>query len=147
MNVRHLLALGSFVIAAAATAQPIANITMPAPERKAAAPTGPGSVAVLRAGTSVALKAPETFQGKKAAVGQKVQLTVASEVLAGSKVAIPAGAWAEGQVTEVRDGGEAGKLAVKMLTVRGSKGPLKLTASFNSNGVKAFLDEDLNVTQ
>ncbi|MFL6734212.1 MAG: hypothetical protein ACJ8EY_05905 [Sphingomicrobium sp.] len=147
MKISHALALISLVSATTVTAQPLGNLMMPAPAPKAgAAAAVAGGTATLRAGTAVPVKLPDSFNGK-ASVGQRLQLSVASEVLAGSKVAIPAGAWAEGQVTEIRDGGAAGKMAVKLLTVRGSKGPLKLTASFNSNGVKAFLDEDLKVAQ
>jgi hypothetical protein len=145
MMISRFLALGSLVFAAAASAQPLGNMLMPAPAPKAGAAAGAQS-AVLKAGTMVQLKVPENFGGK-AAVGQRVQLSVATEVKAGEKVVIPAGAWAEGQVTEVRDGGVAGKMAVKMLTLRGSKGPLRLTASFNANGAKGFLDEDLKVEQ
>ena len=144
MMISRFLALGFLACAAAASAQPLGNMLMPAPAPKAGAAAG--SAAVLKAGTMVQLKVPDNFTGK-ATVGQRVQLSVASEVKAGEKVAIPAGAWAEGQVTEVRDGGAAGKMAVKMLTVRGAKGPLRLTASFNANGAKGFLDEDLKVAQ
>jgi hypothetical protein len=144
MMISRLVALGSLVFAAAASAQPLGNMLMPAPAGAVAA--GSKSGGVLKAGTMVQLKVPDDFSGK-ASVGQRVQLSVASDVRAGEKVAIPAGAWAEGQVTEVRDGGVAGKMAVKMLTVRGAKGPLRLTASFNTNGAKGFLDEDLKVDQ
>jgi hypothetical protein len=144
MMISRFVALGFLAFAAAASAQPLGNMLMPAPAPKAGAAAG--SAAVIKAGTMVQLKVPDNFTGK-ATVGQRVQLSVASEVKAGEKVAIPAGAWAEGQVTEVRDGGAAGKMAVKMLTVRGAKGPLRLTASFNANGAKGFLDEDLKVAQ
>lgn len=146
MMIGRLVALTSLAFAATATAQPLGNMLMPAPAPAAGAAAGAKAGAVLKAGTMVQLKVPDDFSGK-AAVGQRVQLSVASEVKAGEKVAIPAGAWAEGQVTEVRDGGVAGKMAVKMLTVRGAKGPLRLTASFNANGAKGFLDEDLKVAQ
>ena len=146
MMISRFVALGSLIFAAAASAQPLGKMLMPAPAPKAGAAAGSQSAAVLKAGTMVQLKVPDNFTGK-ATVGQRVQLSVASEVKAGEKVAIPAGAWAEGQVTEVRDGGAAGKMAVKMLTVRGAKGPLRLTASFNANGAKGFLDEDLKVAQ
>ena len=135
MMIGRFVALASLAFAAAASAQPLGNMLMPDPAPKAGAAAA-GAPTVIKAGTMVQLKVPDDFSGK-AAVGQRVQLSVASEVRSGEKVVIPAGAWAEGQVTEVRDGGVAGKMSVKMLTVRGLKLPPGVTSSGMTCGISA----------
>ncbi|QIK78234.1 hypothetical protein G7077_04260 [Sphingomonas piscis] len=108
------------------------------PAKPAAAATGSGPS--LKAGTEVKLALAPAAKGKKLGVGQRVPLTVASDVKLGWTTVIPAGTEAEGEVTAVN----GGDLTAKPLYVRVKGKAVKLAGTFGSSG-KATLGEDLKV--
>lgn len=144
MNVRLIAAIGALFLGQTALAQE-GNWMMPAPAPSAAAQK---AVAVaqgptLKAGTEVPLKLADSAKGRKLGVGQRVPLAVASNVTLGSAVVIPAGAVAEGEVTALQ-----GKtLAARALNVRVGTKLVRLTGTFDGARAKAFLGEDIRVTQ
>ena len=95
---------------------------------------------VLRAGTPVPLVMAEslTTKGKKLREGQRVHLTVASDVRLGSAVVIPAGSLAEGELTEVRNKGmwgKSGRIEARVLNVRVGDRLVRLSGTFDDKGV------------
>ena len=95
---------------------------------------------VLRAGTPVALVMAEsiTTNGKKLRVGQRLRLTVASDVRLGSQIVIPAGSQAEAEITDVRNKGmwgKSGRIEARVLNVRVGDRLVRLTGSFDDKGV------------
>jgi hypothetical protein len=131
----------AFAAAQAAAAQ--APITQPA----AIAPAAPQAVilsspteSVLRAGTEVPLVMAEgiTTNGKKLRVGQRVRLTVGSDVRLGTAVVIPAGSPAEAEITDVRNKGmwgKSGRIEARVLNVRVGDRLIRLSGSFDDKGV------------
>ena len=114
--------------AAMAPAAPVAAIIQPATET------------VLRAGTPVPLVMAEslTTKGKKLREGQRVRLTVASDVRLGTAVVIPAGSLAEGEITEVRNKGmwgKSGRIEARVLNVRVGERLVRLSGTFDDKGV------------
>lgn len=140
MAVRLALGFVAFACAGSALAQQ-GNYMMPImPPPQAAAKGGQG--AVLKAGTPVSLKLSEAAKGKKIGVGQRVPLTVASDVRLGTAVIIPAGASAEGEVT-----GQKGALVTaKPLYVRVGNKLARLSGTFDGATGRATLTEDLKLT-
>ena len=95
---------------------------------------------VLRAGTEVPLVLAETIttNGKKLRVGQRVRLTVASPVMLGAAVVVPAGSPAEAEITEVRNKGmwgKSGHITARVLSVRVGERLIRLTGAFDDKGV------------
>ena len=95
---------------------------------------------VLRAGTPVALVMAEsiTTNGKKLRAGQRLRLTVASDVRLGSQIVIPAGSQAEAEITDVRNKGmwgKSGRIEARVLNVRVGDRLIRLTGSFDDKGV------------
>jgi hypothetical protein len=87
---------------------------------------------VLRAGAPVPVVLSEflTTKGKRAKVGQPVQLEVAQDVLLSGRVVIPARSPVAGVVTEVRNKGMWGKsgaihVAIKSVNINGTNIRLK----------------------
>ena len=114
--------------AAVAPAAPVAAIIQPATDN------------VLRAGTPVPLVMAEslTTKGKKLREGQRVRLTVASDVRLGTAVVIPAGSLAEGEITEVRNKGmwgKSGRIEARVLNVRVGERLVRLSGTFDDKGV------------
>ena len=114
--------------AAVAPAAPVAAIIQPATET------------VLRAGTPVPLVMAETLttKGKKLREGQRVRMTVASDVRLGTAVVIPAGSLAEGEITEVRNKGmwgKSGRIEARVLNVRVGERLVRLSGTFDDKGV------------
>jgi hypothetical protein len=114
--------------AAMAPAAPVAAIIQPATDT------------VLRAGTPVPLVMAEslTTKGKKLREGQRVRLTVASDVRLGTAVVIPAGSLAEGEITEVRNKGmwgKSGRIEARVLNVRVGERLVRLSGTFDDKGV------------
>src|SRR5215207_8862906 len=116
----------------------------PAPAIAPAAPQAviiaPAAESVLRAGTEVPLVMAETIttNGKKLRVGQRIRLTVASDVRLGSQVVIPAGSHAEGEITDVRNKGmwgKSGRIEARVLSVRVGDRLIRLSGSFDDKGV------------
>ena len=123
--------------AAQAAAAPVASV---APAAKQAAILSSATDNVLRAGTDVPLTMAEsiTTNGKKLRVGQRVRLTVASDVRLGSSVVIPAGSPAEAEVTDVRNKGmwgKSGRIEARVLNVRVGDRLIRLTGTFDDKGV------------
>ena len=95
---------------------------------------------VLRAGTEVPLVMAEsiTTNGKKLRVGQRIRLTVGSDVRLGSLVVIPSGSPAEAEITDVRNKGmwgKSGRIEARVLNVRVGDRLIRLSGSFDDKGV------------
>ena len=133
-------------LAAAQTAAPQAAIAAPA-QPAAIAPAAPQAVilsapaeSVLRAGTEVPLVMAEsiTTNGKKLRIGQRVRLTVGSDVRLGTSVVIPSGSPAEAEITDVRNKGmwgKSGRIEARVLNVRVGDRLIRLSGSFDDKGV------------
>ena len=96
--------------------------------------------AVLRAGTEIALQVREelTTKKKQLRVGQRIQMEVASNVVANGVTVIPAGAPVIGEVTEVRNKGMWGKsgyIGARVLSVRYGDRHIRLSGTFDDKGV------------
>ncbi len=139
-----VIALIALAAAQAAGAQ--ATIQQPA-QAAAIAPAAPQAVILqapaenmLRAGTAVPLVMAEsiTTNGKKLRVGQRVRLTVGSDVRLGTAVVIPAGSQAEAEVTDVRNKGmwgKSGRIEARVLNVRVGDRLIRLSGTFDDKGV------------
>ena len=95
---------------------------------------------VLRSGTEVPLVMAEsiTTNGKKLRVGQRVRLTVGSDVRLGTAVIIPAGSQAEAEITDVRNKGmwgKSGRIEARVLNVRVGDRLIRLSGAFDDKGV------------
>lgn len=115
---------------------PAADVPAPGPVI-AAAPT---TNAVLRAGTPVSLRILEevTTKEKKARVGQRLRMEVASPVEYNGVVVIPAGTPAEGEITSVRNKGmwgKSGHLGARALWTRVNGRQVRLAGTFDDKGV------------
>ena len=136
-----LMALAFAQAAAAPAAQTsAAPVVAVAPAARPAVILSPSTDNVLRAGTDVPLTMAEsiTTNGKKLRVGQRVRLTVASDVRLGSSVVIPAGSPAEAEVTDVRNKGmwgKSGRIEARVLNVRVGDRLIRLTGTFDDKGV------------
>jgi hypothetical protein len=122
-----------FAAAQAAAVQPLAS----APQATIIAPAAGN---VLRAGTEVPLVMAETIttNGKALRIGQRVRLTVAAPVMLGNAVVIPAGAPAEGEITDVRNKGmwgKSGRIEARVLNVRVNGRLIRLSGAFDDKGV------------
>ena len=143
----------SFALAALAAAQtftpaqPAAEAAPAAQAPAAIAPATPQAAiisqtteSVLRAGTDVPLVMAETITttGKKLRVGQRIRMTVASDVRLGNSVVIPAGSLAEGEITDVRNKGmwgKSGRIEARVLNVRVGDRMIRLSGTFDDKGV------------
>lgn len=139
MSIRLASGFIAMACAGSAMAQQ-GNYMMPVmpPPQAAAAQGG----AVLKAGTVVPLKLSESAKGKKIGVGQRVPLTVASDVRLGSAVIIPAGASAEGEVT----GQSGASVTAKPLHVRVGNKLARLSGTFNGGTGRVTLADDVKLT-
>lgn len=120
-----------------AAAQEAVQFVAPPPPPIAAPTT---TNAVLRAGTPISLRILEevTTKEKKARVGQRVKMEVASAVEINGVVVIPAGSPAEGEITSVRNKGmwgKSGHLEARVLYARVNGRQIRLTGSFDDKGV------------
>lgn len=96
-------------------------------------------MAVLRAGTPIALKMAEglTTKGKNLRVGQRFMLEVAEPVTVNGQIVIPAGSPATGEVTRVRNKGMWGKsggITARPLFVRANGQQIRLTGAMDDKG-------------
>ncbi len=128
--------LAFIALAAAQAAAPQATIQAP----KQAVILAPAAGDTLRAGTEIPLVMAEgiTTAGKKLRVGQRVRLTVASDVRLGSVVVIPAGSPAEAEITDVRNKGmwgKSGRIEARVLNVRVGDRMVRLSGTFDDKGV------------
>ena len=122
-----------------AVAQPAAPAAV-APAAQPAVILAPAGESVLRAGTEVPLVMAEsiTTNGKKLRVGQRVRLTVGSDIRLGTSVVIPVGSPAEAEVTDVRNKGmwgKSGRIEARVLNVRVGDRLIRLSGSFDDKGV------------
>lgn len=95
--------------------------------------------AVLRAGTPIQLRMLEelTTKKKRARVGQRFRLEVASPVEVNGVVVIPVGSPAEGEITSVRNKGmwgKSGHLEARLLYVRVNGRQIRLSGTFDDKG-------------
>ena len=143
--------LSTIALAALAAAQALAPTTPAtnaptttpaaiAPAPRAAVILSSPTESVLRAGTPVALVMAEsiTTNGKKLRPGQRIRLTVASDVQLGGQVVIPAGSLAEGEITDVRNKGmwgKSGRIEARLLNVRVGDRLIRLSGTFDDKGV------------
>lgn len=137
MKLRIALALCAVTAAMPAAAQEAVQFVAPPPPPIAAPTT---TNAVLRAGTPISLRILEevTTKEKKARVGQRVKMEVASAVEINGVVVIPAGSPAEGEITSVRNKGmwgKSGHLEARVLYARVNGRQIRLTGSFDDKGV------------
>lgn len=100
----------------------------------------PTQNAVLRAGTPIALRIMEevTTKEKKARVGQRVRMEVASPVEVNGVIVIQAGSPAEGEITSVRNKGmwgKSGHLEARALYTRVNGRQIRLSGTFDDKGV------------
>ncbi|WP_241233706.1 hypothetical protein [Altericroceibacterium xinjiangense] len=129
------IAAAAFIIAAGPAIAQVAAVPAPAP---ITAPVT--SNAVLRAGAPVTLRFLEevTTKKKRARVGQRVNMEVASPVEVNGVVVVPAGtpAWAE--VTSVRNKGmwgKSGHLEARALHLRVNGRQIRVAGTFDDKGV------------
>jgi hypothetical protein len=118
----------------------VAPVAAIAPAPKAAVILSSPTENVLRAGTPVALVMAEsiTTNGKKLRSGQRIHLTVASDVRLGGQIVIPAGSLAEGEITDVRNKGmwgKSGRIEARLLNVRVGDRLIRLSGTFDDKGV------------
>lgn len=119
------------------TAAPTASV---APAQPAAVIEPARQEGVLRAGTEVPLIVREelTTKKKQLRVGQRIQLEVASNVMAGGITVIPAGTPAVGEITEVRNKGMWGKsgyIGARVVSLRLGERQIRLSGTFDDKGV------------
>ena len=140
LSLAALAAAQTFAPTKPATIAPTTPPATIAPAPKAAVILSSPTESVLRAGTPVALVMAEgiTTNGKKLRSGQRVHLTVASDVRLGSQVVIPAGSLAEGEITDVRNKGmwgKSGRIEARVLSVRVGDRMIRLSGTFDDKGV------------
>jgi hypothetical protein len=137
-----------FALAAIAAAQAAApQATIQSPPAAAIAPAPPQAVivspptqTVLRAGTEVPLRLEEGLDSndKNLREGQQFHMSVASNVMLGNVVVIPAGSPAMGEITDVRRKGmwgKSGRINARVLNVRVGDRLIRLTGNFDDKGV------------
>jgi hypothetical protein len=137
-----------FAFAAAAAAQAAAPqaAIQPAPSA-AIAPAAPRAVilsaptqGVLRAGAPVPLRIEQTLNSNDKALreGEQFRMTVASDVMLGNMVVIPAGSIATGEITDIRHKGmwgKSGRINARVLNVRVGDRLIRMTGNFDDKGV------------
>lgn len=130
------------VLSAIATTAPAqeAAVAPVAPATTTTVAIAPVSQATLRAGTPISLRMLEevTTKEKKARVGQRFRMEVASPVEYNGVVVIPAGSPAEGEITSVRNKGmwgKSGHLGARALWARVGGRQIRLAGTFDDKGV------------
>lgn len=141
------MAYSMFALAAAAAARaaapqatiqpaPMARVAPAAPQ---AVILGPTSGTVLRAGTEVPLRLEEGLDSNNRTIreGQQFRLSVASDVILGNMVVIPAGSPAMGEITEIKHKGmwgKSGRIEARLLNVRVGDRLIRLSGTFDDKG-------------
>ena len=123
-------------LAAAQTPAPQANAVPAAPQ---AAILAPSTGSVLRAGAEVPLLLEEGLDSNNKTIreGQQFRMSVASPVMLGNVVVIPAGSPAVGEITEIRHKGmwgKSGHISARILNVRVGDRLIRLTGNFDEHG-------------
>lgn len=98
-----------------------------------------GTSTTLRAGMAVPMKTMVelTTNGKKMAVGQRVQLEVAEAVQVSGQTVIPAGTTGVGEITSVRNKGMWGKSGAftgRVLYIRVGDRQIRMSGTFDDKG-------------
>jgi hypothetical protein len=141
----HVLAVAlAAAQAAATTTAPQAQIQQPQAATIAAQPNqavilGSAGDNILRAGTEVPLRLEETLSSNDKTIreGHRFRLTVASDVMLGTQVVIPAGTPATGEVVDLRRKGmwgKSGRIMARVLNARVGDRLIRLTGSFDDRG-------------
>jgi hypothetical protein len=139
----------STVLRACALSSAVLTFAAPLAAQEAAPPAAsappvaaliePAQSSVLRAGAEIPLLTREelTTKEKKLRVGQRFQMEVASNVMEGGVIVIPAGTPAVGEVTEVKNKGMWGKsgyISARVLSMRIGDRQVRLTGTFDDKG-------------
>jgi hypothetical protein len=100
----------------------------------------PPTSSVLRAGTEIPLVMEQGLDSndKSLREGQQVRMSVASNVMLGNVVVIPAGSPATGEITDIRRKGmwgKSGRINARALNVRVGDRLIRLTGNFDDKGV------------
>jgi hypothetical protein len=95
---------------------------------------------VLRAGTEIPLVMEQGLDSndKSLREGQQIRMSVASNVMLGNVVVIPAGSPATGEITDIRRKGmwgKSGRINARALNVRVGDRLIRLTGNFDDKGV------------
>jgi len=123
--------LGCAVTASAQSVQTASPVAIEAPRT---------ANAVLRAGTPITLRIQEevTTKGKRARVGQRINMEVAAPIEINGVTVIPAGTPAWGELTSVKNKGmwgKSGHLEARALYLRVNGRQIRLTGTFDDKGV------------
>ena len=134
--------LASAASAVALIAVPVSaqQVATPLPAAAPAIAAATTTNAVLRAGTPVSLRIMEeiTTKEKKARVGQRFRMEVASALEVNGAVVLPAGTPVEAEITSVRNKGmwgKSGHLGARPLYARVNGRQIRLTGNFDDKGV------------
>ena len=134
------LAAAQAIVTPQATIQPAQPTVTIAPAPQQAVILSSPTDNVLRAGTAVPLVLAESINSndKTLRVGQQVRLTVASPVMLGAMVVIPAGSPALAEITDVKHKGmwgKSGRIVGRVLNVRVGDRMIRMTGTFDDKGV------------
>jgi hypothetical protein len=121
-----------------AAIQPAATPSV-APAAPQAVIVSPAGANVLRAGTEIPLRMEEGLSSNDKTVreGQQFHMTVASDVMLGNVVVIPAGSQATGEISDLRRKGmwgKSGHISARALNVRVGDRLIRLTGNFDEHG-------------
>jgi hypothetical protein len=146
MSVSYL-AIAAFAAAQAVAPQAATSqaVSQPAPVAAVAPATpqativSPAAGSVLRAGTEIPLRMEEGLNSndKTLREGQQFHMTVASDVMLGGMVVIPAGSVAMGEISDLRHKGmwgKSGHISARALNVRVGDRLIRLTGNFDEHG-------------
>lgn len=111
-----------------------------APAAPQAVLVAPAAGTMLRAGTEIPLRMEDGLDSNDKTIreGQQFHLTVASDVMLGNMVVIPAGSPATGEITDLRRKGmwgKSGHISARALNVRVGDRLIRLTGNFDEHGV------------
>lgn len=142
-----IIALAAAAAAPAAAPQPAAPqaVAQPAPVATVVPATpqatiiSPAAGSVLRAGTEIPLRMEEGLNSndKTLREGQQFHMAVASDVMLGGLVVIPAGSLAMGEIIDLRHKGmwgKSGHISARALNVRVGGRLIRLTGNFDEHG-------------
>jgi hypothetical protein len=97
----------------------------------------PVSKNVIKAGTAVRLRLLDEVSSKTARVGDRIRLELVEEVKLESKIIIPIGTPAYGEVTKVDQKGmfgKSGKLGTRLVAIKFNNQEIRLTGSIDDAG-------------
>jgi hypothetical protein len=117
-------------------AAPAATIAPAAPQ---AVIVSPATGTVLRAGTEIPLQVEQGLDSNDKTIreGQQFHLQVASDVMLGNLVVIPAGSPATGEIVDLRHKGmwgKSGHISARLINVRVGDRLIRLSGTFDEHG-------------